>query len=40
MIREHGRISTAEGIVPFADALGENPNSTEALLWAAAPSKR
>ena len=33
LIREHGRISTAEGIVPFADALGENPANTDALLW-------
>lgn len=27
---EHGRIQTSAGIVPFADALGENPKSREA----------
>ena len=32
MIREHGRIRTSEGIVPFADALGEKPANTDALL--------
>ena len=32
MIREHGRISTSQGIVPFADALGEKPTNTDALL--------
>ena len=32
MIREHGRISTADGIVAFADALGDPPRNTDALL--------
>ncbi len=32
MIREHGRIKTTDGIVPFADALGDNPANTDALL--------
>ena len=32
MIREHGRIKTADGIVPFAEALGDNPANTDALL--------
>jgi len=32
MIREHGRIRTADGIVPFADALGDKPASSAALL--------
>ena len=32
-IREHGRIRTSEGSVPFADALGENPKSREAQRW-------
>lgn len=32
MIRQHGRIRTAEGIVPFADALGDKPANTDALL--------
>ena len=33
MIRDQGRIRTADGIVPFADALGETPASTDALLY-------
>lgn len=32
MIREHGRIRTADAIVPFADALGDPPRDTDALL--------
>jgi len=32
MIRKHGRIKTADGIVPFADALGKNPANSDALL--------
>ena len=31
MLREHGRIETGTGIVPFADALGTHPKSAEAL---------
>lgn len=30
MIRDHGRIRTADGIVAFADALGESPRNTDA----------
>lgn len=29
-LKEHGRIQTSAGIVPFTDALGENPSSPEA----------
>jgi len=32
MIRELGRIGTADGIVAFADALGDPPRNTDALL--------
>ena len=32
MIRKHGRIRTTDGIVPFTDALGENPANPDALL--------
>ncbi|MDE0162718.1 MAG: DEAD/DEAH box helicase [Acidimicrobiaceae bacterium] len=32
MIREQGRIRTADGIVAFADALGDPPRNTDALL--------
>ena len=31
MLREKGRIQTANGVVPFADALGPQPKSPEAL---------
>ena len=31
MLREEGRIQTANGVVPFADALGPQPKSPEAL---------
>lgn len=32
MIRQHGRIRTADGIVAFADALGSPPRNADALL--------
>lgn len=32
MIRDHGRLRTADGIVAFADALGDPPCNTDALL--------
>ena len=31
MLRKHGRIKTQAGIVPFADALGQSPESPDAL---------
>ncbi len=31
MLRKHGRIRTSEGIVPFKDALGQQPKNTAAL---------